>query len=291
MERGKKEGEDGVGGLFLPLPSEATFGFLADLFHVAACPQAIEEEEEGGRAAFFPFPPAESIGSGGGGGAYTILRYMMRRRRGSPLPSPSCRYGHIAAYKGFQESLGIQRSSRFAIFFFSVKSPKRESAVASEQVSSYRSTKREKAIYVGHFCRTGRRAVCLLLSRQEVGKKGKEEGALPPFHAVLPGRKERMVRVLHISSSSSSSFSAHRKFSVPSANDHKSKEEEEEELDTFSAFFGRVGGGREKTFPFSVALCAKKKKPHEFQTNRTIDFSRPFPRPCRGKGGVEKSCS
>ncbi len=47
MERGKKEEEDGVGGLFLPLPSEATFGFLADLFHVAACPQAIEEEEGG----------------------------------------------------------------------------------------------------------------------------------------------------------------------------------------------------------------------------------------------------
>ncbi len=86
MERGKKEEEDGVGGLFLPLPSEATFGFLADLFHVAACPQA-KEEEEGGRAAFFPFPPAESIGSGGGG-AYTILRYMMRRRRGSPPPLP-----------------------------------------------------------------------------------------------------------------------------------------------------------------------------------------------------------
>ncbi len=126
--------------------------------------------------------------------------------------------------------------------------------------------------------------------RDKKWEKMKRGKGPPPFHAVLPGRKERMVRVLHISSSSSSSFSAHRKFSVPSANDHKS-EEEEEELDTFSAFFGRVGGGREKTFPFSVALCAKKRKPHEFPTNRTIDFSRPFPRPCRGKGGVEKSCS
>lgn len=57
MERGKKEEEDGVGGLFLPLPSEATFGFLADLFHVAACPQAIEEEEGGREGRLFSFPP------------------------------------------------------------------------------------------------------------------------------------------------------------------------------------------------------------------------------------------